>query len=371
MSSSLRPINAGAWLPAEDNRLRDAVVQYGTRWVVVAAKVATRNSDQCAKRWKENLNPDLDHSPWTPHTDGFLLHLVDLFGHNWKYIANNFLEARAPLSVKNRYALLMRRLKRKRGHGKQPSSSSTSPHVPLPPALFGGSFGLPTASASLTATSIFPVDDGNLDAISPFEYSQSGAEGDRTRPASKDSSTLDLTVPFITPPPTTSDNSSTTIPTAIDTTDYSNMENQYLSLADFRRSTPSSALNNSLDGIDLQFKERGTWQPILTGMDEFLSGNDSRNRNSNNNDTALDDVVSKYGFTNPAHRPHDESRSDQAQEKCSEIGNNSNEIEYSVTCPRGKIKRAVYHLLDATIMETADRLADEEKITLTLRLKTT
>lgn len=59
-------LNTGTWSPDEDERLREAVAQYGTRWVVVAAAVATRNGDQCAKRWNENLNPDLDHSPWTP-----------------------------------------------------------------------------------------------------------------------------------------------------------------------------------------------------------------------------------------------------------------------------------------------------------------
>lgn len=59
-------IKAGAWLPAEDGLLRDAVQKYGSRWVLVASEVGTRNGDQCAKRWNDNLNPELDHSPWTP-----------------------------------------------------------------------------------------------------------------------------------------------------------------------------------------------------------------------------------------------------------------------------------------------------------------
>lgn len=60
------PVKAGTWLPVEDERLREAVTKYGTRWVRVAGEVGTRNGDQCAKRWNENLNPELDHSPWTP-----------------------------------------------------------------------------------------------------------------------------------------------------------------------------------------------------------------------------------------------------------------------------------------------------------------
>lgn len=58
-------LKTGSWLPVEDARLREAVAKYGSRWVKVAGDVGTRNGDQCAKRWTENLNPDLDHSPWT------------------------------------------------------------------------------------------------------------------------------------------------------------------------------------------------------------------------------------------------------------------------------------------------------------------
>ena len=77
--------NAGTWLAAEDSRLRAAVARYGTRWVSVASEVGTRSGDQCgkcdtlaicemasrlilhhaAKRWNENLNPELVHDPWT------------------------------------------------------------------------------------------------------------------------------------------------------------------------------------------------------------------------------------------------------------------------------------------------------------------
>lgn len=60
------PVKTGTWLPVEDVRLREAVAKYGAQWVRVAGEVGTRNGDQCAKRWNENLNPELDHGPWTP-----------------------------------------------------------------------------------------------------------------------------------------------------------------------------------------------------------------------------------------------------------------------------------------------------------------
>ena len=66
-------LNVGTWMPAEDEKLKEAVAKHGTRWVVVASEVGTRNGDQCAKRWNENLNPDLDHSPWCAVEVGLLI----------------------------------------------------------------------------------------------------------------------------------------------------------------------------------------------------------------------------------------------------------------------------------------------------------
>lgn len=60
-----KPLKKGNWLPEEDEQLREGVAKHGTRWVLVAGEVGTRNGDQCAKRWKDKLSPDLDHSPWT------------------------------------------------------------------------------------------------------------------------------------------------------------------------------------------------------------------------------------------------------------------------------------------------------------------
>jgi hypothetical protein len=58
-------LKVGLWAQAEDDLLKDAVAKHGPRWAVVATEVGTRNGDQCAKRWNENLNPELDHSPWS------------------------------------------------------------------------------------------------------------------------------------------------------------------------------------------------------------------------------------------------------------------------------------------------------------------
>ncbi|KAJ5726238.1 uncharacterized protein N7483_007595 [Penicillium malachiteum] len=57
-SASLqKPLKTGNWLPSEDERLRKGVAKHD--------EVGNRNGDQCAKRWKEKMNPELDRSRWT------------------------------------------------------------------------------------------------------------------------------------------------------------------------------------------------------------------------------------------------------------------------------------------------------------------
>lgn len=65
-SQNKKMSKTGNWGPSEDFRLRQAVSKHGPRWVLVAEEVGTRNGDQCAKRWKDRLNPELDHSQWSP-----------------------------------------------------------------------------------------------------------------------------------------------------------------------------------------------------------------------------------------------------------------------------------------------------------------
>ncbi|KAI8627869.1 Homeodomain-like protein [Xylariaceae sp. FL1651] len=158
--------NTGTWSSEEDERLRNAIVKHGTRWVLVAADVSTRNGDQCAKRWNENLNPDLDRSPWSPIEDKLLLHVVDVYGRNWKFLANNFLESRAPLALKNRHSLLMRRMKRQVNSKKLPLPSEHSSPI------------IPPASEYAEEWNLAPDDQGNeqpdLMEISPHSQSSIG-----------------------------------------------------------------------------------------------------------------------------------------------------------------------------------------------------
>ncbi|RYO90663.1 hypothetical protein DL762_002546 [Monosporascus cannonballus] len=127
----------GPWSSEEDQRLRDAVKQYGTRWNKVSGEVGTRNGDQCWKRWNDSLDPNIDHSPWDANEDSVLLKAVETLGRNWSDIVNRHFPGRTALSAKNRFSLLHRRIENAQaGTNPQdeveasPASSSSAPSTP-------------------------------------------------------------------------------------------------------------------------------------------------------------------------------------------------------------------------------------------------
>ncbi|KAF7312787.1 hypothetical protein MKEN_00962000 [Mycena kentingensis (nom. inval.)] len=105
----------GGWSEEEDARLLSAIECFGTKWSVVAAMVQTRNSDQCAKRWNETLNPSIDRGAWTPQLDELLVQAVNEHGKLWTKIVKLHFPGRTGLAAKNRYNALTK------------ASSSTSP----------------------------------------------------------------------------------------------------------------------------------------------------------------------------------------------------------------------------------------------------
>ncbi|KAL4999833.1 hypothetical protein BDV10DRAFT_183980 [Aspergillus recurvatus] len=104
-------VKKGPWTEAEDSRLRKAIERHGTKWAVVASVVGTRLPDQCSKRWSHAINPDIDHSPWTPQEDELLIQYVNKHGHYWQQIVSSYFPGRTSLAAKNRYHILQRRLK--------------------------------------------------------------------------------------------------------------------------------------------------------------------------------------------------------------------------------------------------------------------
>ncbi|RDW68753.1 uncharacterized protein DSM5745_08513 [Aspergillus mulundensis] len=104
-------VKKGPWTESEDERLRRAIERHGTKWAVVASVVGTRLPDQCSKRWSHAINPDINHSPWTPQEDELLMQYVNKHGHYWQQIVSLYFPGRTSLAAKNRYHILQRRLK--------------------------------------------------------------------------------------------------------------------------------------------------------------------------------------------------------------------------------------------------------------------
>ncbi|KAE9387421.1 hypothetical protein BT96DRAFT_488001 [Gymnopus androsaceus JB14] len=98
----------GGWAPEEDERLVRAIEKYGTRWSLVAACVDTRNSDQCAKRWCDTLNPSILRTRWSAEADTLLLNAVQEHGKLWTKIVRKYFPGRTGLAAKNRYNSLTR-----------------------------------------------------------------------------------------------------------------------------------------------------------------------------------------------------------------------------------------------------------------------
>ncbi|KIY53731.1 hypothetical protein FISHEDRAFT_17615, partial [Fistulina hepatica ATCC 64428] len=114
----------GGWAPDEDTRLINAIKEHGTRWSVVASLVRTRNSDQCAKRWTDTLNPAIDRTSWSSEADALLLRAVEEHGKVWTKIVKTYFPGRTGLAAKNRYNSITRFSSDTRRHRRSSNASS-------------------------------------------------------------------------------------------------------------------------------------------------------------------------------------------------------------------------------------------------------
>ncbi|KAL4890072.1 Homeodomain-like protein [Aspergillus ambiguus] len=95
--------NKGYWTKEEDKLLTRAVQTYGETWTAVADTVKTRSADQCAKRWKQCLDPQLDRSEWTEEDNRRLLEVAAMKGRRWKDIQLEHFPSRSRNAIKNQY----------------------------------------------------------------------------------------------------------------------------------------------------------------------------------------------------------------------------------------------------------------------------
>ncbi|KAI9318567.1 hypothetical protein BX666DRAFT_1513859 [Dichotomocladium elegans] len=124
---SLDPsLRKGAWTDEEDQLLRDGVMKYPNQWSKIADMLEGRTDDQCAKRWRESLDPNIDRSDWTAAEDQLLMNKYEEFGSQWQKIAQ-FFEGRPGLHCRNRWRKLQRLVQMKKD--KEEAAASMIPFV--------------------------------------------------------------------------------------------------------------------------------------------------------------------------------------------------------------------------------------------------
>ncbi|KAG9322422.1 hypothetical protein KVV02_003748 [Mortierella alpina] len=107
---SLDPsLKKGAWTEEEDELLRTGVEKFKGQWSKIAERIQGRTDDQCAKRWRESLDPEIDRAAWTPQDDVVLLQKFEEFGSQWQKIALSF-PGRPGLHCRNRWRKIQRSL---------------------------------------------------------------------------------------------------------------------------------------------------------------------------------------------------------------------------------------------------------------------
>lgn len=107
----------GPWKENEDELLFKLVTEemktkQPIRWTLIAKKVKSRTPKQCRERWTLNLNPSINHNPFTPAEDAILINAYNNLGPRWTKI-KELLDGRTENAVKTRHKSLMRKMTKK------------------------------------------------------------------------------------------------------------------------------------------------------------------------------------------------------------------------------------------------------------------
>ncbi|KAG0304606.1 hypothetical protein BGZ98_005280 [Dissophora globulifera] len=126
---SLDPkLKKGPWTEEEDQLLKTGVQMFKGQWSKIAERIPGRTDDQCAKRWREGLDPLIDRAAWTPEDDLLLLQRFDELGSQWQKIAMAF-PGRPGLHCRNRWRKLQRGLNHMKRANKRRSQGGAGDHL--------------------------------------------------------------------------------------------------------------------------------------------------------------------------------------------------------------------------------------------------
>lgn len=93
----------GSWTRQEDETIINFVKEHGCKnWTKLSNLLPGRIGKQCRERWRNHLDPTINHSNWTTEEDLLLLKLHEQYGNQWVKISKA-LPGRSENSIKNRW----------------------------------------------------------------------------------------------------------------------------------------------------------------------------------------------------------------------------------------------------------------------------
>ena len=100
----------GSWTRQEDEIIMRFVQENGTKnWRKLCELLPGRIGKQCRERWRNHLDPTINHSAWTPEEDSLLIKYHEQFGNKWVQISR-MIPNRSDNAIKNRWNATLKKL---------------------------------------------------------------------------------------------------------------------------------------------------------------------------------------------------------------------------------------------------------------------